>query len=356
MSTGGLLFIPDISGFTQFVEKTEIEHSQFIIQKLLETLINSNQLELQVSEIEGDAILFYKFGNPPGSKVIYDQVEKMFCDFHHLLRSISVHRLCQCGACRESEKLSLKIITHQGEFTTYNVKEFSKLIGKDVIRVHQLLKNDIPQHEYWLVTDNLYRQHFKVEELPGWMQWVPGRKELENDFINFQYVYLSPLLDKVPVEPRFPSALQQGKIELLRISKEVPADFLQLFYLTINLDLRPQWVEGLRSIDKMGFTENLVGASHRCILDNGSEVFITSHVRATDTCVEYEETTKDGKSTMHYEFNKIAPQQAIASIALYMKKNPLKQFLFRLLMKKRITRMLETSLTRLVLLYQQQQN
>ena len=356
MSTGGLLFIPDISGFTQFVEKTEIEHSQFIIKHLLEALINSNQLCLQVSEIEGDAILFYRFGNPPGSKAIYDQVEKMFCDFHHLLRSMSVKRLCQCGACKESEKLSLKVITHQGEFTTYNIKEFSKLIGKDVIRAHQLLKNDIPEHEYWLVTDNLYQQNFKVDELPGWMQWVRGRKEIENDSINFQYVYLSPLLDKVPVESRFPSALQQGKKELVRVHKEVPADFMQLFYLTVNLDLRPLWVEGVRSIDKMGFPENLVGVSHRCILANNSEVLITSHVRATDTCVEYEETTQDGQRTMHYEFNTIGPGKAMASFVIYIRKNPLKEFLFNQFMKKRITRMLETSLNNLVALSQRQQN
>ena len=31
MQNRGLLFIPDISGFTQFVNEVEIEHSRFII-------------------------------------------------------------------------------------------------------------------------------------------------------------------------------------------------------------------------------------------------------------------------------------------------------------------------------------
>ena len=61
METKGLLFIPDISGFTRFVNETEIEHSRLIIQELLETLINTNEIGLEISEIEGDAILFYKF-------------------------------------------------------------------------------------------------------------------------------------------------------------------------------------------------------------------------------------------------------------------------------------------------------
>ena len=58
METKGLIFIPDISGFTRFVNETEIEHSRLIIQELLETLISANSIGLEISEIEGDAILF----------------------------------------------------------------------------------------------------------------------------------------------------------------------------------------------------------------------------------------------------------------------------------------------------------
>ena len=55
MENKGLLFIPDISGFTQFVNETEIDHSRLIIQELLEILINANEIGLEISEIEGDA-------------------------------------------------------------------------------------------------------------------------------------------------------------------------------------------------------------------------------------------------------------------------------------------------------------
>ena len=36
MENKGLLFIPDISGFTRFVNKVDIEHGRLIIQELLE--------------------------------------------------------------------------------------------------------------------------------------------------------------------------------------------------------------------------------------------------------------------------------------------------------------------------------
>jgi hypothetical protein len=170
MDNRGLIFIPDISGFTRFVNETEIEHSRYIIQELLEILINANRIGLEISEIEGDAILFYKYGDAPPLKEVYDQVEKMFCEFHRHLAAYELRRICQCTACRSANDLTLKVVTHYGEFTGYYVKNFSKLIGKDIIVAHQLLKNDIEQHEYWLVTDGL-NQERPSESLPEWINW-----------------------------------------------------------------------------------------------------------------------------------------------------------------------------------------
>src|SRR6188508_794770 len=120
MENKGLLFIPDISGFTRFVNESEIEHSRIIIQELLEILINANQIGLEVSEIEGDAILFYKFGESPELKDIYKQVEKMFLEFHKNIVAYDQRRFCQCKACNAVIDLTLKVITHYGEFTGLN--------------------------------------------------------------------------------------------------------------------------------------------------------------------------------------------------------------------------------------------
>src|ERR1700741_4719400 len=178
MDNKGLLFIPDISGFTKFVHESEIQHSRFIIQELLEVIINSNQIGLEISEIEGDAILFYKYGEMPELKEIYAQVEKMFREFHKHLLAYDHRRFCQCKACTEAIDLTLKVVTHYGEFTGYNVKNFNKLIGKDVIVAHQLLKNEIEQHEYWLVTKNLL-QNRQPAKLVQWMHWDSSVKQTE---------------------------------------------------------------------------------------------------------------------------------------------------------------------------------
>ena len=66
-----LLFVPDISGFTQFINDRQIQHNHRIIAELLEILIESNRLNLKVNEIEGDAILFYRVGQPPRSSRLH---------------------------------------------------------------------------------------------------------------------------------------------------------------------------------------------------------------------------------------------------------------------------------------------
>ena len=55
-----LLFLPDISGFTEFVQTTEVGHIQHIISELLQLLIDADILDLELAEVEGDALFFYK--------------------------------------------------------------------------------------------------------------------------------------------------------------------------------------------------------------------------------------------------------------------------------------------------------
>src|SRR5262249_16861447 len=112
MENRGLLFIPDIRGFSRFVNEVELEHSRFIIQELVEGLIRANDSGLKISEIEGDAILFYKFGELVELSSLYKQVEKMFRAFHQYLVAYDNRRICQCKACISAVDLTLKVITH----------------------------------------------------------------------------------------------------------------------------------------------------------------------------------------------------------------------------------------------------
>jgi hypothetical protein len=195
MKNRGLIFIPDISGFTQFVNSVDLNHSQQIIRELLEIILDANEMGLNVSEVEGDAILFYKLGKSPGLDVAYRQVERMFLSFHKQLELFESRRTCRCNACMSLVHLSLKIITHYGEFTEYRIKNFLKLIGKDIIIAHQLLKNDIPQHDYWLITNNLTGGKPPRKFTPL-IEWDHGTKRVNENEISFHFAHLSHLKSK----------------------------------------------------------------------------------------------------------------------------------------------------------------
>jgi hypothetical protein len=110
-----LLFLPDISGFTEFVQSTEVEHSQHIIAELLEVLINANEIDLELAEIEGDALFFYKEEDVPSQRQLLDQMEYMFTAFYSHLKLLKTNRICPCHACASAPNLELKIIAHCGE-------------------------------------------------------------------------------------------------------------------------------------------------------------------------------------------------------------------------------------------------
>ena len=55
----GYLVLADISGYTSFVAKTEIEHADIALSMLLETIVEKLSACLIISKLEGDAVFCY---------------------------------------------------------------------------------------------------------------------------------------------------------------------------------------------------------------------------------------------------------------------------------------------------------
>jgi hypothetical protein len=346
MENRGLLFIPDISGFTRFVNEAEIEHSRLIIQELLEILINANQIGLEVSEIEGDAILFYKFGTSPDLKELYQQVEKMFCAFHKNIIAYDRFRFCQCKACMSAVNLTLKVITHYGEFTTYNVKNFSKLIGKDVIVAHQLMKNDIEQHEYWLVTKNLLQdQH--PGDLAEWMRWNSSVKRTESGEIPFHYTQLSQL--KNAIEPEYPPLKLElsKKAKVLSHAKEYETDIITLFHGVGDFNYRNRWKEGVKSVEEVSHFLPRIGTKCRCELEDGQVVIYATSYSFHPGRIEFSETEEKSKNSTYFTLKKIDDKKTRLTVDFYIKGNIIQQMIFGLTRKKKMEETFQKSLNNL---------
>lgn len=353
MEDRGLLFIPDISGFTRFVNQVEIRHSRLIIQELLEVVINANQLGLEVSEIEGDAILFYRFGDSPELPKIYQQVEQMFLAFHRHLVAYEHRRLCQCTACASAINLTLKVITHYGEFTGYHVRNFNKLIGKDVIVAHQLLKNDIDQHEYWLVTDTLL--HEDPPDLAQWMQWMSSTRRTEEGEIPFHYTQLGPLKDEVPPDPPLDLELP-GKMKMVSTSRVYDMDLLNMLHITCCFDYRHRWQAGTKGVSEVDYQLPRIGNHYKCILERSEEKMVTSSFSFHPNHVVFSETDEKKKSAVYFVLEKVSDNKTKLTLEYYLDKNVLSNLLFSIAKKKKVAAAYEESMTKLVDFVQEMQS
>ena len=150
-----MLFIPDISGFTNFVQTTEAAHSQQVITELLEVLISANTQDLKLAEVEGDALFFYKEGSIPSKEKLLAQIETMYVAFYSYLKLIETHHIRPCNTCTSAPNLQLKIIVHIGELQFMTVQGNRKPFGEAVIQAHRLLKNSVKSENYILMSDAL---------------------------------------------------------------------------------------------------------------------------------------------------------------------------------------------------------
>ena len=263
-----LLFLPDISGFTRFVESTEVGHSQHIIAELIELLIAEDRLGLVVAEVEGDAVFFHSTGAVPSLEQLVEQCRRMFLRFHEHLRQYATSRVCDCGACSTAERLTLKFVAHAGPVRLTTIHGRTKPFGVDVILAHRLLKNDLAKDEYVLLTD----------ALPGALQFPAdsGMRVLEGGHetydnlpeIHFRAIDLAGLhrFVKAPIDPVSTLPVSPAPVRNESVIQAPPA---AVYSTLIDLDKRAEWDAFATRIERPDAHLNRSGSQHVCVLPAG---------------------------------------------------------------------------------------
>jgi uncharacterized protein YndB with AHSA1/START domain len=146
----GALVLADISGYSKFVQQTEVDHSWSILHELLDTMVRSLDGRMDVSQVEGDAILFI---SGLSAQDVIDALKGTSVAYHRRLRDMETVTTCPCNACASIGLLKLKFVVHHGKFSRQRLGNVEQLHGADVIIPHRLLKNTVPSKEYLLVTD-----------------------------------------------------------------------------------------------------------------------------------------------------------------------------------------------------------
>ena len=268
-----LILIPDISGFTEFVNNTEITHSQHIISELLELIINSNELNMFVAEVEGDAVLFVKEDSVPSISDVISQAENMFLQFHRHLQQYESQRICNCGACSTAYNLSLKIIAHASEIGFTFVNKARKPFGPGIIKAHRLLKNSIPEKEYILFSEAFFTEIDQNAFPPAaWIEFTTGVSSYEEiGDVSFKYILLRKLKDHVhKVEPIKVIPLDINPVIFEGI---IEKPVKNVFEILSNLDYRLNWNKGIKELVYDKNRINRAGTKHICVF-SGSKVEI----------------------------------------------------------------------------------
>lgn len=303
-----LLFIPDISGFTKFVQTTEVTHSQHVIAELLEVLIEANTEELQLAEVEGDALFFYREGELLSQEKLLAQIETMFTAFTGHLKLLEKNRICPCNACATAPKLELKIVAHCGDIEFIEVQGNRKPFGKQVIEVHRLLKNSVESDNYVLISKELSSDI----ELPIYYYSKVFRfKEGKDIYDQKEVEYIYSIIDNNKLNIGEYSTAKEVVLEdnpgiVLDRNFSIAAESL-MEYIT-NLSYRHFWVKG---VDKFEYNENEVtrlGSEHVCVINNKHLNFVAVKKKVKPGKYVYGEMTKSiPVADTVYQFYTISP-------------------------------------------------
>jgi hypothetical protein len=154
LTEDGFLVLADISGFTAFVAATELEHGAQVTGVLLETVMTRLSPPLEIQELEGDAV--FALGPDravPDGTALPSLMGTAFGAFAAERGRLAGDDGCACRACRDTARLSLKLIAHYGRFVRQLVGGRPRVTGPDVILAHRLLKNPVGAGAYLLLTE-----------------------------------------------------------------------------------------------------------------------------------------------------------------------------------------------------------
>lgn len=144
MANKGYFIITDISGYTEYLTESELDHAHEILQSLFDVQLKQIKFPLKISGFRGDAIFMYTpeacFVNPQS---FLETLENLYVVFLETVQQMQFNTTCPCKACRNIYKLDLKMCIHYGEYLIQQLGDREELLGADVIVPHRMLKNKV---------------------------------------------------------------------------------------------------------------------------------------------------------------------------------------------------------------------
>jgi uncharacterized protein YndB with AHSA1/START domain len=140
----GALLIADITGYSTYLNDSELAHAEQTLSALLGLLVDQTRPPMVVSKLEGDAVFSYGFeGLALHGQAFVESLEACYVEFRRALALMVLNTTCSCNACANISTLDLKFFVHDGEFVVGEVAGRKELHGSDVNLLHRMLKNTV---------------------------------------------------------------------------------------------------------------------------------------------------------------------------------------------------------------------
>jgi hypothetical protein len=176
--------------------ETDMEFSRKVVPPLLRRIASSNQLNMKLGEIEGDAVFFYRFGPVPTLNDLALQCKAFYINFLKEIQKLKNDFADDYKKVISSSRLGLKIVVHSGNISTTFIEGHEKLMGEEVIEAHRLLKNSINEYEYLLLSEKFLKNYDEknIREVFNWDTLKKGSDEYEHiGKLEYRYINLEPL-------------------------------------------------------------------------------------------------------------------------------------------------------------------
>lgn len=310
------IFIPDISGFTAFYTRTELEHSSHILNELLEVLVESNCTDCTLAEVEGDALLFYRKGQALPYEVLIRQCLDMFEAFHTRLKFIERDSICPCGACQTASDLTLKFVVHYGTIKELRIARFTKASGLDMIIAHRLLKNSIPSDEYILATEQYLGACLAADAEPE-LAWQAGEETYPAiGRLAFRFALLDPIRARIAdPPPRRTPAYRTGPDT---IAVEIERPLSEVYLFLVDLENRTAWIPGLMRGEGTAPIDRL-GVKHLCVFEQEPFEIVPLETEVGEESIRYTERSEGLESGLVYVVVCLLERKAPALTRLVMR-------------------------------------
>ena len=280
MRSKAYYILPDISGFTSFVKKNEIEHSKHIISELFETILTIAPESFNFVESEGDALYFYTATDKIDLNDILKFCDSSFNKFHNHLQSYEHKRICPCGACKTANQLTIKFIIHLGNLDFIEVNKQQKPYGQDSILAHRLLKNSIPKKSYILVSG--------VQTIENQPEWNHIKENYDGEEVKINYKTLEYFEPKDLEIKEKNHNLSKNYWEYKDI---IDIDVDDLYEVISNLKYRKHWNTDPEDIEFDTKHINQEGIVHTCVINNKRIKFETIKMHIDQEDYVYAEKT-----------------------------------------------------------------